>query len=108
LAVILAIAIAAMLKAYRRGAVDANGAGRGGPAAKQSEEWQWEVSMMVRLIASIFPISLRPTTAPPIWSLVLPADTLKGMIRLSFAAYRLSLPPSVLANNRKAHDQKIA
>lgn len=49
-----------------------------------------------------------PDNRAPIWSLVLPADTLKGMIRLSFAAYRLSLPPSVLANNRKAHDQKIA
>ncbi|TGQ42082.1 MULTISPECIES: hypothetical protein [unclassified Mesorhizobium] len=67
----------------------------------------WEALMMLRLIASVGPIfSIGHGTR--VAQLPLPADTLKGMIRLSFASYRLSLPPSVSANNHKNHDQKIA
>ena len=39
--------------------------------------------------------------------LTLPADALKGAIRLSFAAWRLSLPLSE-PNNHESHDRKIA
>ncbi|RWC75234.1 MAG: hypothetical protein EOS71_12635 [Mesorhizobium sp.] len=38
----------------------------------------------------------------------LPADTLKGAIRLAFAAWRLSLPVSHHANGHGNHDRKIA
>ncbi|TGS48513.1 MULTISPECIES: hypothetical protein [unclassified Mesorhizobium] len=38
----------------------------------------------------------------------LPADTLKGAIRLAFAASRLSLPVSQHANGHGNHDRKIA
>ncbi|RUX96173.1 MULTISPECIES: hypothetical protein [unclassified Mesorhizobium] len=40
--------------------------------------------------------------------LALPADTLKGAIRLSFAAWRLSLPFAEPLNNQGHHDRKIA
>ncbi|AZO46748.1 hypothetical protein EN742_35055 [Mesorhizobium sp. M4A.F.Ca.ET.020.02.1.1] len=66
----------------------------------------WEALMMLRLIASIgpgLPIGHRARSTP----LVLPAETLKGAIRLSFAAYRLSLPLSDPSSS-KNHDQKIA
>ena len=62
--------------------------------------------MMLRLMASIgpsLPIGQRARSAP----LALPVDTLKGAIRLSFAAYRLSLPFSAPSSN-KNYDQKIA
>jgi hypothetical protein len=67
----------------------------------------WEVLMRVQLIASISP-SFATGNGARIWPQALPADTIKGMIRLSFAAYRLSLPLSVPANNQKSHDQKFA
>ncbi|MER9307035.1 hypothetical protein NKJ06_19545 [Mesorhizobium sp. M0293] len=40
--------------------------------------------------------------------LALPVDTLKGAIRLSFAAWRLSLPLSGSPNSHGNHDRKIA
>ncbi|MER9373907.1 hypothetical protein [Mesorhizobium sp. M0491] len=40
--------------------------------------------------------------------LALPADTLKGAIRLRFAAWRLSLPLSQPLDNHGHHDRKIA
>ncbi|TPL06118.1 hypothetical protein FJ938_14035 [Mesorhizobium sp. B2-4-14] len=60
----------------------------------------WEALMMLRLIASVSPkLSLgrpgRRTALPGSGlPLALPADTLKGAIRLDFAAWRLSLPVS--------------
>ncbi|MFB9980087.1 hypothetical protein ACFSQQ_20295 [Mesorhizobium kowhaii] len=67
--------------------------------------------MMLRLLASASPrFSLGHAarvnrtalpSAPPI-------DTLKGAIRLSFAAWRLSLPLSERPNNHGHHDRKIA
>jgi hypothetical protein len=64
----------------------------------------WEALMMLRLIASAGPTfsAGRVTRVTP---LAVPADTLKGTIRLSFAAYRLSLPPAG-SNNNKNRDQK--
>jgi hypothetical protein len=65
----------------------------------------WEAIMMLRQIVSMGSVMAGSpgTRAMP---LALPAETLKGMIRLSFAAYRLSLP---LSNRLNAnHDQKIA
>ncbi|MFK0691171.1 hypothetical protein ACFX5Q_23660 [Mesorhizobium sp. IMUNJ 23033] len=63
--------------------------------------------MMLRLIAAMGPPSLPighfARAMPP----TLPADTLKGAVRLSFAAYRLSLPISIRLST-KDHDQKIA
>ncbi|WP_181168997.1 hypothetical protein [Mesorhizobium sp. B2-4-14] len=51
----------------------------------------WEALMLLRLIACAGPtFSVARRATPP----ALPADTLKGAIRLSFAAYRLSLPVS--------------
>jgi hypothetical protein len=51
----------------------------------------WEAIMMLRQIVSMGSVMAGSpgTRATP---LALPAETLKGMIRLSFAAYRLSLP----------------
>ena len=63
--------------------------------------------MMLRLIASmgrpVLPIGHVARAMPQ----ALPADTLQGAIRLSFAAWRLSLPVSTHLNI-KNHDQKIA
>lgn len=63
--------------------------------------------MMVRLIASISP-SFAADNRARIWPLALPAETLKGMIRLSFAGHRLSLPLSDPRNETRNRDQKIA
>ncbi len=66
--------------------------------------------MMLRLIAAFGPVggSLgSPGQGAGAWKPALPADTLKGAIRLSFAAWRLSLPlspPSSVATD----DKKIA
>ncbi|WP_292869718.1 hypothetical protein [Mesorhizobium sp.] len=63
--------------------------------------------MLLRLIASASPRFSLPANhpaAPP----VLPADTLKGAVRLSFAAWRLSLPLSQGQNGHGHHDRKIA
>lgn len=65
----------------------------------------WEALMMLRLIASM--PSLPPGQATRATPPALPADTLKGAIRLSFSAYRLSLPIPARLNTRN-HDQKIA
>ena len=63
----------------------------------------WEALMLLRLIASAGPsFSVGRRVTPP----ALPADTLKGAIRLSFAAYRLSLPVSRSPDGN--HDRKIA
>lgn len=69
----------------------------------------WEAMMMLRLIASVSPrlsagrgLPLAVLSAPP----VLPADTLKGAIRLNFAAWRLSLPLSQPPHGH--HDRKTA
>lgn len=71
--------------------------------------------MLLRLLASAspglslghagrgLPLSSLPLTGRGL-PLALPADTLKGETRLSFAAWRLSLPP----NNHADHDRKIA
>ena len=67
----------------------------------------WEALMMVRLIASIAPTFSNGNGAS-VSPVTLPAETLKGMIRLSFAAYRLSLPLSDHRNETRNHDQKIA
>ena len=70
----------------------------------------WEALMMLRLIAAFGPVggSLGSTghgarTAQA----ALPADTLKGAIRLSFAAWRLSLPFST-QSSAALDDKKIA
>ncbi len=64
--------------------------------------------MMLRLIASLSPkyafgqrVNHAATPA------ALPGDTLKGAIRLNFAAWRLSLPVSQPPNGRGHHDRKI-
>lgn len=67
----------------------------------------WEALMMLRLIASMGPPSFPAGHATRATPLALPADTLQGAIRLSFSAYRLSLPISALLSTRN-HDQKIA
>jgi hypothetical protein len=61
----------------------------------------WEALMMLRLIAAFGPVGSAATEP------ALPADTLKGMIRLSFAAWRLSLPISTRPNATD-RDRKIA
>ncbi|MBZ9889562.1 hypothetical protein EN962_25655 [Mesorhizobium sp. M7A.F.Ca.CA.001.09.2.1] len=67
----------------------------------------WEAMIMLRLLASASPrLSFGPVgrgmpLAPPV-------DTLKGAIRLSFAAWRLSLPLSQPLDNHGHHDRKIA
>jgi len=67
----------------------------------------WEAMMMLRLIASLNPnLSLghtRRTAAP-----AQPADTVKGAIRLSFAAWRLSLPLSQHPDSLGNHGRRIA
>lgn len=69
----------------------------------------WEALMVLRLIASVSPGFARGSQAPGMREapLTLPADALKGAIRLSFAAWRLSLPLSE-PNNHESHDRKIA
>jgi hypothetical protein len=69
----------------------------------------WEAMMMLRLIASVSPrlsagrgLPLAARITPP----VLPIDTLKGAIRLNFAAWRLSLPFSERSHGH--HDRKTA
>ncbi|AEH87698.1 MULTISPECIES: hypothetical protein [Mesorhizobium] len=68
----------------------------------------WEAMMMLRLMASMSPrfsLGQRANHAMPP---VLPVDTLKGAIRLSFAAWRLSLPLSQQPDSHGHHDRKIA
>jgi len=67
----------------------------------------WEAMMMLRLLASIRP-GFSPGHAARVLPPAMPADTLKGAIRLSFAAWRLSLPLADTANDTRNHDQKIA
>lgn len=67
----------------------------------------WEALMMLRLIASMGPLSLPAGQAIRATPPALQADTLKGAIRLSFSAYRLSLPIPARLSTRN-HDQKIA
>jgi hypothetical protein len=88
----------------------------------------WEAMMLLRLLASAsprlslgharrgLPLSRRglplsgrglPLSGRGL-PLALPADTLKGAIRLSFAAWRLSLPFAEPLNNQGHHDRKIA
>ncbi|RUZ73373.1 hypothetical protein EN943_27395 [Mesorhizobium sp. M7A.F.Ca.US.006.01.1.1] len=74
----------------------------------------WEAIILLRLLASAsqrlsldyagrgLPLSGRGLP------LALPVDTLKGAIRLSFAAWRLSLPISQPLDNHGHHDRKIA
>ncbi|WP_254633735.1 hypothetical protein [Mesorhizobium sp. GbtcB19] len=65
----------------------------------------WEAMMMLRLLASLgppLPIRLGANAGQQI----LPRQVLTGAIRLSFAAYRLSLP--VASANTENHGQKIA
>lgn len=60
----------------------------------------WEALMMLRLIASVapsFPIGQHA-----------PIAKIKGAIRLSFAGYRLSLPPSERPGRYGNHGRKIA
>ncbi|UCI05258.1 hypothetical protein [Mesorhizobium sp. B1-1-8] len=62
----------------------------------------WEALMLLRLIASAGPsFSVGQRTTPP-------ADTLKGTIRLSYAACRLSLPVPRSPDSHGNHDRKIA
>ena len=69
----------------------------------------WEAMMMPRLIASVSPrLSLGQRASHAATPPVLPADTLRGAVRLSFAAWRLSLPLSERANGHGHHDRKIA
>ena len=66
--------------------------------------------MMLRLIAAFGPVG-GPAGSPDHGARTvqagLPADTLKGAIRLSFAAWRLSLPLST-QTSAALHDKKIA
>ena len=62
--------------------------------------------MMLRLIAAFGPIGPSAHSAQALQP-ALPADTLKGAIRLSFAAWRLSLPLSP-HSSAVIHDKKIA
>jgi hypothetical protein len=65
----------------------------------------WEALMMLRLLASLgSPLKTRPGADGQ--QRILPRQALIGAIRLSFAAYRLSLP--IAFSNAKDHDQKIA
>jgi hypothetical protein len=63
--------------------------------------------MMLRLLASAsssLSLGHAVRAMPP----ALPADTLKGAIRLSFAAWRLSLPVSERPNSHGRHDRRFA
>ncbi|MGX7873791.1 hypothetical protein ACVDG5_014445 [Mesorhizobium sp. ORM6] len=65
--------------------------------------------MMLRLIASVSSIGSlgqRAKHAAP--SVALPVDTLKGAIRLHFAAWRLSLPVSDRPSGHGHHGRKTA
>ena len=70
----------------------------------------WEALMMLRLIAAFGPVG-GPAGSPGhgVGTVQpgLPADTLKGAIRLSFAAWRLSLPFST-QSSAALDDKKIA
>ncbi|TIU46165.1 MAG: hypothetical protein E5W19_27525 [Mesorhizobium sp.] len=85
----------------------------------------WDALMLLRLIASASPkfslghagraghvaLPRRASHAAlpgRAGHVALPADTLKGAIRLAFAASRLSLPVSQHANGHGNHDRKIA
>lgn len=74
----------------------------------------WEAMIMLRLLASASPrLSFGPAgrcmpSPARALPLALPVDTLKGAIRLSFAAWRLSLPLSQPLDNHGHHDRKIA
>lgn len=66
----------------------------------------WEALLMLRLMASNAAIASANEGSRNM-PLALPADTLKGMIRLSFATWRLSLPLAALPNSvRRNNDQK--
>lgn len=69
----------------------------------------WEAMMVLRLIASVSPGLARVAQASGVREapLALPADALKGAIRLSFAAWRLSLPLPQ-RDDHESHDRKIA
>jgi hypothetical protein len=67
----------------------------------------WEALMMLRLIAAMGPPSLPIGHVARAMPPALPANTLKGAVRLSFAACRLSLPISARSSTQD-HDQKIA
>ncbi|RUW88191.1 hypothetical protein [Mesorhizobium sp. M7A.F.Ca.US.010.02.1.1] len=67
----------------------------------------WEAMILLRLLASASP-RLSLDHAGRGLPLALPADTLKGAIRLRFAAWRLSLPLSQSLDNHGHHDRKIA
>ena len=65
----------------------------------------WEALMMLRLLASLgSPLAIRPGAHAGLRTLS--RQVLTGAIRLSFAAYRLSLPIS--SSNTENHDQKSA
>ncbi|OBQ71018.1 hypothetical protein [Mesorhizobium erdmanii] len=67
----------------------------------------WEAMMMLRLIASVSPrLSLGQRASDAAMPAALPADTLQGAVRLSFAAWRLSLP--VARQLHDHHDRKTA
>ncbi|MER9348539.1 hypothetical protein [Mesorhizobium sp. M0239] len=67
----------------------------------------WEAMILLRLLASASP-RLSLDHAGRGLPLALPADTLKGAIRLRFAAWRVSLPLSQPLDNHGHHDRKIA
>ncbi|MDX8482452.1 hypothetical protein RFN28_28925 [Mesorhizobium sp. VK24D] len=65
----------------------------------------WEALMMLRLLASLgSPLTIRPGANAS--QRILSNQALTGAIRLSFAAYRLSLP--IASPNVKNDDRKIA
>ena len=66
----------------------------------------WETLMMLRLIAAYGPAGSTGHGERAVQA-VLPADTLKGAIRLSFAAWRLSLPFST-PSSAALDDKKFA
>ncbi|WP_322419463.1 hypothetical protein [Mesorhizobium huakuii] len=69
----------------------------------------WEALTMLRQIASLSPrLSLGQRANRAAVPAALPADTLKGAVRLHFAAWRLSLPVSQQPNSHEHHDRKIA
>ncbi|MGX8013718.1 hypothetical protein ACVDG8_034505 [Mesorhizobium sp. ORM8.1] len=67
----------------------------------------WEVLMMLRLIASVSP-KLSPGHGRHALPPTMPVETLQGAIRLSFAAWRLSLPLPKRPDGQGNHDRKIA